>query len=99
MYEDATTEELQRLRDKFLAQLTATESSWRGWYYVAGLLAAMGAVYLALRDGIDGFHILLVLFGLPAVWLWSRDSNQRQSVERAYKAVTDELAKRGDLQR
>src|SRR5262245_38354727 len=94
LYADCTTHELEGLRDKFLTELIHPESSWKGWYYIIGLLAAMGGVYLTIVGGIFGFPAVLLLMGLPAVWLWRKDDQKRQSLDQAYKAVLAELKDR-----
>jgi hypothetical protein len=84
------------LRRNFLIQLLQPKHPWKGWYYFGGLLAAMGAVYLIIDGGIAGFGAVLLVIGLPAVWLWYKDDRRRKSIESAYQAVVAELEKRGE---
>lgn len=56
----------------------------------------MGAVYLIIDGGIAGFGAVLLVIGLPAVWLWYKDDRRRKSIESAYQAVVAELEKRGE---
>ena len=94
MFEDRTTNELLHLREKFLTQ--QTRSRWKRWYYVIGLLATITAVFLIFeKEGINARITALLILGLPAVWLWHRDDQQRAELHRAYKAVAAELEKRG----
>jgi hypothetical protein len=98
MFEDKTTTELRRLQEKYIDELTKKERTWRSLYYPVGLLAGISGVFLAFRNGISEFYGLLILVGIPAVWMWERDDRLRATVEDLYNQATSELAeRRGEL--
>lgn len=94
MFEHETTDELYRLQELYLDQLTRRDSTWKGAYYFGGLLSAMGGAYLVVLNGIDAFNAFLLLVGVPAIWMWKRDNRQQALVNSLYEEVNAELARR-----